>query len=311
MYGQGNMDGFLEGFMGMIGEIEKQKMRREYGITNEGGFDGVKQCKIPHEFYHIFNRDKYYFCLDKNNLTHVYTLGGIFLFKGNHIKYLKEGMFLVQEIDEKKKLDNLGYALFSNEHCLTEYIYTPHGLSNSFNDCGFIQLNLVDEFMASHIIDKQGRVAYKHEGLGSPYIYGIICSTDKGYLNLLTNEYICKKGYSSTLSTKECMFIKLSDNCVYQINKYNGAVLIHGEDYKEVERKRKEDAEARAKDNERIRMANNEIDDKFAKEYKKWNNLGRNDKCLCGSNKKFKECCKNTWLDRLKAKHKEEQKGVK
>lgn len=44
------------------------------------------------------------------------------------------------------------------------------------------------------------------------------------------------------------------------------------------------------------------LDNEWEQEYKKWRELGGNNTCLCGSNKKFKGCCKNNWYATLTAK---------
>jgi len=63
------------------------------------------------------------------------------------------------------------------------------------------------------------------------------------------------------------------------------------------------DAGQKAIDDEEFRIRNNkmiELREKqrlLEEEYKKFKHLGRNDRCACGSGKKYKQCCINKFKD--------------
>ena len=78
-----------------------------------------------------------------------------------------------------------------------------------------------------------------------------------------------------------------------------GDFIIHGEQAKEEKPLTKEQEEEKEKlRQQEIEAEKKKLAEKNA-EIKEWGKLQRNDNCRCGSGKKFKNCCINTWRKKL------------
>ncbi len=269
----------LESIVSMIGVSQKKRQREEFGITSINGFEGIERLGIPHKYMHIEIGGKYLTCLLNDKKT-VYTTEGACLFECTDFRYYKQGMFLVGKgKDANKKTgeisDDFGYALYNEGNKITEPIFKPCGILESFNESGFTIVGLFGKWRSNVVINKLGEIAFQSDSFDSPYLKGIICQHGNEIINLLTGNVICKKTYSSGMDTHEFMFVQVDSNCIYQINKNNGDFIIHGE-IKKVEEPKV-------------------VIPKAAEPTKpKEPEQRRNDQCNCGSGKKFKNCCLNT-----------------
>lgn len=289
-------------------EAEKERFRKKWGITNENGYDGITNLKIPHKYNEINVTNNSLFC-KRDGIVTVYNYGGIKLFDSRDVMFLGDNRYLVEIIDEEILKDDWGYALFNGGDKLTEDIFKPKGRFNeSFNEQGYYIVELCDKEKTIAVINKNGDIVYEHvEQYYFDYstdLYGVILKTKEGYLNLITKTYICGERYRSydMIENKECLFIKTEENCIYQINIDNGQFLIHGKEKEKEKPKTSEEAERLMKAKEDREKAQKLIDDDFSLEKDKWKKLSRNDKCLCGSGSKFKNCCHKNWLHDLRKK---------
>jgi len=287
--------------LGAINHSQNERKRKEYNITNVNGFDGVANVNIPHKYNRVEYKNGYYFCSEEN--IHVYTKKGTHILQSTNVNYLGNGMFLSQEINKKKNKDELGYALYKEGCCLTDFIYKPHGMSSTFNKSGFIMLNVLDNYSHTVVLNTEGKEMYRDTNYDRPYLYEAILSTKEGYLNLFTHKYICEKGYSSTLTTKRDRFVKISEDCVYQINIFTGEVIVHGGDEIKEAPLTTEEKNKREAEREELMRKKAEKDERFRVEHTKWKSLNRNSIYLCGSKKKFKNCCISGWEYKLRRKH--------
>jgi len=294
----------LDNIFAGLSEMQRERERESHGITNENGYDGVSRLKIPYIYYKIIIKYDSYYC-EKDGLITVYNKDGEELFTSNDVSYCKEDMFLVKIIDEEILPADWGYALYHKSKKITDDIFKPFR-THSFNDCGFMEVGLADEYMAKLIINKKGDIVNTAENYFDSYLLqGVLLKTNKGYLNLLTNKYICKPHYScsGSIDNDECLFIKTESTCVYQVNFRTGEFVIHGNETEKEKPKTEEEIkiekEIKDKENEKLEDARM----KRAKEFEQWNMLSRNENCLCGSKKKFKKCCIGNWGTKLKEKY--------
>jgi hypothetical protein len=310
-YGRGLFGGgMFENLLHDLGRFQNQKRKEEAGVTVEDGFEGVPRLGIPNKFNSIqFGKDDYIYGLvvvgyDRydpgRTIYHrtVYDKTGKLLFVCDDCKYLEQGMFLVGKKKEvvvvgSKDEKEYGYALYNESEKLTEPIFRPHGMSEKFNSCGFIMVNAFGAWSKEYVLDKTGKIIYtKENSIDSIYIYEAILLTKKGFINLWTGEVICEKdysGYNSRIDTKDHFFVKVDENCVYQINRKTCQVIIHGERTPAPAPPPPPDPEKVKRDNERK-----------AEEKRKRDllaNAGRNDDCpICfegGITIKFKKCRKH------------------
>lgn len=244
-------DIYLDAFFGAISDNQKayklKKMREDNEITVKDGYDGVERLNIPHIYTSITVSNGFLYCIDKKGLTNVYNDLGVTLFIAENFYYCGrfsgDGMFLVEDLKYK------GYALLKGSEVLTDYIFKPYR-QEKFNEHGFMLVHDIFETWSSSVINLSGEIIYEGKRFQSPYIYGVILSDEKGYFNLLTQEYICTKGYHS-LSTDDFIFNNTERNCVYQINKNDGTFVIHGKEDEskrpltEAKQKEKDDAKAK------------------------------------------------------------------
>lgn len=216
-----------------IDASNKQRARENAGIAEVNGFDGVERLSIPHKYDRIeLGVDGYFLCA-LNDTVSVYDKDGKFLFECNKLAYYKQGMFFVGNkkqviIVGKERADEFGYALYHNETKLTEPIFKPSGWNRNFNEFGFAITGMFGKY-SNAIINKSGEILLITEDFDHPYLHGVVCCLKDNYINLLSGDVICEKGYSSTLSTKEFIFVQIDSNCVFQINITNGEFTIHGE----------------------------------------------------------------------------------
>ena len=306
MFGRGQLDGFFESLFSYLGEAQRIREREQWGITNENGYDGVSKVNIPHEYSDIDIKNNHFYCKHEGFIT-VYDYAGTKLFTSNDIEELGGDYYLAKVYDEEIVPKDWGFALFKGAKQLTEDIFKPKSrFGLKFNEQGLLLIKYCDREKVSVIINNKGEVVYEHEEeyyfSHHTTLYGVILKTDKGYLNLLTKKYICGKPRrsSESFNNEECLFIKTENTCVYQINMSNGEHLIHGKEDESKKPKTDEEIESLRKEKEEREAAQKKIDDKFNKEAAKWKKLSRNDKCLCGSGKKFKMCCNKTWYEDLK-----------
>lgn len=272
---------FFSGIFAQMDARKKQEQREAEGITSIGRFDGIERLNIPHKYDSIQAGGRYFSCFLGDTKT-IYNKEGKLLFECTDFKYYKDGMFLVGNKPEVTIIDkygertaNFGYALYKEGEKLTEPIFKPYGMSEKFNEFGFVVIEFFGEFYRSCVINKSGEIVYKADSYDHPYLYGVVCYNKDTYTNLLTGNVICKKYYNSTLDTDEFMFIQVDKNCIYQVSKKTGEFIIHGiapipkEEPKKIEKPIYKNVEPQPKQQ------------------------GRNEICNCGSGKKFKHCCIN------------------
>lgn len=296
---------FFSGLFAYLDAEKRERIRQEWGITNENGCDGVSKVDIPHEYTRITIKNDNFYCEHEGLLT-VYNYGGRKLFTSRDIINCGDGIYLVEIIDEEIVKEDWGYALYSDGEKLTDDIFKPEGWNREFNKNGFLVVGLVDEKKVLVVIDKKGEIIFRYEGERYSldiFLYGVIAKTEEGYLNLLTNSYICKKAHysSDTMDNGECLFIKTEETCVYQINMKNGEFVLHGKEKEE----EKPFTEEEQKEHEANLLASKKLLAERKIETKEWENIGRNDSCKCGSGKKFKKCCRLNWKEDLIAKFQE------
>lgn len=289
---------FYKTFFEYISQFEKANKRKAFGITNENGYDGVSHLNIPH-IYSYIEANQQYFCHAEDKSIDCYDLQGNKLFTSAKIEYLKYDMFLVQEINPNKPSNKWSYALYHNSKKLTDYIFRNVRFQD-FNKEGFAILKLDDDSYTEVVVNICGEIIYKNPNrFDYLHIVGVLLKDKNKYINLLTNQVICTWKYScKEISNTECLFVKTEDTCIYQINISNGEYIIHG---KEVEEKQKpEPTLEELKQLEEDKIERNRKREKKEKEAAEWLKLTRNDSCKCGSGKKFKTCCINTWKTTLK-----------
>lgn len=313
MFGRGGFD-FLNFIFAAMDAERKEKHREKWGITNVNGYDGV-DGKIPHQYMRITTKYNCYYCQHGDKMITVYDYAGNKLFTTNDVDFLGDDYFLVKVIDEEIIPEDWGYALFHKSEQLTEDIYKSLGWlsKEGFNPQGYMVVKLCDEDKVSVVLNKKGEEVYRKQGKyydSTIKLHGVIAEDEQGFLNLLTHEYICSSPRYSRdkMDNGECLFIKTEDTCIYQISMNNGEFIIHGKPKEKKKPKTNEEVKA-----EESRLAKNmDIKDKYNQEAEKWSKLNRNDKCLCGSGKKFKYCCMKTYKDDLRKKmnNELEQKGL-
>lgn len=288
MLGGGRGD-FLSGLMSIMDAENKQQFKVKFGVTTVEGYEGVERLNIPHKYDSIelakgqFDEEdknviQYLYCYsNRNQLITIYKTDGTFLFDGNRVEYYKQGMFLVGKKKEvvivgQENHNDLLCSLYHEGEKITEPMFRPLNMS-CFNEFGYATVGVGKNFNYA-VINKSGEMLIQSDTLTHPYIYGVVCSYRGEYINLLTGNVICKYAYSSSVSTKEFMFIQVDSNCVYQINIRTGDFVVHGEVPKvEVKTESKINMETPRK----------------PQVYEKKQN--RNDLCKCGSGEKYKNCC--------------------
>lgn len=289
MYGRGFMGDFLGQMFDSMARVEEAQRKKDAGITDLDGLEGIERLGIPHKYYTIkINADGYLFCFtryidreSKINPVEVYSKDGRFLFEADHVIYYGQERFLAGKkkpviIVGKEREDDFGYALYHNDIRLSEPVFTRHG-DTKFNEFGYATIGTYGDFFGTKVIDRDGKVIIKADkDLRDIYIYGVICSTNRNYINLLTGEVICEKGYG-TIYSKEFIFTQVEENCVYQINRNTGEHTIHGEAPK---KKAQEQSPPNQKHTPKIAEPKIKVPQ-------------RNEPCLCGSGKKYKHCCMN------------------
>lgn len=272
-------ENFLSTLFAQIDARKKQQLKDQAGITSIGGYEGIERLNIPHKYDRINVGGKYFSCICGYRTT-IYNIEGKFILEADQVEYLKDGMFLVgnavlKEADKKGFVpdrQDYAYALYNENHKLTEDIFKPYGMEKGFNEYGFLIVGIFGVFWKKAVINKTGDILFESDGSDSIYLHGVICSIKKKYINLLTGNVICEGGYD-TISTDDFIFSKIEQNCVYQISIKTGDYIIHGIPPKPKEDPKKVERPVPAK--------------KIEPEPKR----RRNDLCHCGSGKKFKHCC--------------------
>jgi hypothetical protein len=254
----------INNIMGLFSEWEKEKNRKIVGITFNDGYYGVPIVNIPFKYCRIDFVDKHYKCLNDDSCD-VYDKTGKILFSCTNYDYLGYDMFLVRQSKSE------GYSLYCNDEKLTDPIFKDHS-SSKFNNKGYCTCGLIDEFSAKIIINKKGEILFKSTKFSYINLHGIIFNIDNEWYNIETLEKIADYCYER-LEINDFLFLKIESNCVLQVNKDTGDIIIHGEMPKPKEEIKKE-----------ITIKEPEI--KIPKQ-------NRNDKCVCGSGKKYKNCCLN------------------
>ncbi len=181
-------------------------------------------------------------------------------------------MFLVENNSKNEE----SYSLYNEDKKLTESIFKSYGMCEYFNEFGFTVVSMFGKYSCA-VINKAGDIIIETDSMmDNIYLQGVVCSSGRSYVNLLTGNVICEKGYDS-MNTDEFLFIKVETNCIYQISKKTGDFIVHGE-VKKVEEPKVVNTQSI------IVKKNTEPSPKIQ---------GRNELCNCGSNKKFKNCCIN------------------
>ena len=263
-----------------IDAANNTKKKIEFGITVSNEYEGIERLNIPHKFDSIDIHEQYLSCHLDNTIS-VYDTGGLFLFECTKFKYYKHGMFLVGNKFDNEEQEEFGYSVYKGNKKLTDAIYRPYGMSENFNDSGFAIVGIFGKSMETVVIDVSGQIRLTLDYFDHSYLYGVICTTRDGYINLLTGNVICKKGYNSNLTTGELMFDQVHSNCVYQINQKTGDFIIHGIPPKIEEPK---------SDHKKVLAIEPSIMKGTPPNPKK---QSRNEQCNCGSGKKYKNCCIN------------------
>ena len=132
------------------------------------------------------------------------------------------------------------------------------------------------EFSNECVVNTEGEIVLELSGYGSIYLYGNIAHMKNAYYNLFTGEVICDNTRSSTLSTKEFLFIETYDEQVYKIDKLTCEVEVFGE------------AKQRPQTND-IKLCEHS-DVKVKESLPKLAKQNRNELCRCGSGLKVKKC---------------------
>lgn len=278
----------MEAMLRMMDEDNKKKRKAEFGITrNEERFEGCERLNIPHKYDNIeIGNKNLYAVLD--GITTVYSIDGKFLFEGSKIKDYKMGMFLVgKQVEEKSKgrdgkvytHEKTAYALFEGETQKTDFDFEPKHWGEAFNENGFAVIGDFHTFSTDFVINREGDIIYKVNRSDYGSLMGVLFMDGNKTINLLTGQVICEKEYSSNslMEIKECIFVSVNKNCVFQISKHTGDYIIHGEAPQPKEEKTVAQAIKKA-----------------TKTEPKEKPQGRNDICKCGSGKKHKHCCLNS-----------------
>ena len=267
MYGYG----LLENIFSHMDHLQKMKAKKDAGVTSVNGYEGIERLNIPYKYDSIGVGGRYFSCRLDDTVT-LYNTEGKFLFECTDYTYCKEGMFLVGNRYDNEAKKEFGYALYNEEKRLTDPMFSRYGMSDAFNSFGFKIAGIFESFRKTVVINKSGKIILEMDNFDSPYLYGVVCLDGKNYINLLTGETICEKGYRGSLDTDEFKFVQVESNCVYQINKNTGEYIIYGVP------KPKEEPKAP------IPIVKKVIEPQPKKQ-------GRNELCNCGSGKKFKNCC--------------------
>lgn len=269
-------------FRGLISQMEAEKQKRikdEIGITVIGRYEGIERLKIPHKYDTIGVGSKYFTCCAGSQTT-IYNSEGKFILEADKVLYLKKGMFLAgnavwKKVDKKGPVPDhadYAYALYEEEKQLTDFVFKPYGMTQHFNEFGFMIVGMFGDSWKKAVINKSGDIVFELDSiLDSPYLNGVICSIKKKYINLLTGNVICEGGYD-TIHTDDFIFSKTEQNCVYQISKKNGDYIIHGTPKPPPEPKPAPEPVVK-------------------KKIESGPKRRRNEPCHCGSGKKFKNCC--------------------
>jgi hypothetical protein len=234
----GMFGGFMEDMFRHMDARRKAEKKAQAGVTLVDGLEGIPRLNIPHKYYDILISDEGYFSGHTEDAMTIYDKEGKILFDCHGVEYLGYGMFLVgrkpESVPTGKQSDKFGYALYDGDKKITDQIFKTTGWNDSkFNKEGFAILTLFEGWSKKVVVNKSGEILISSKDYSSDYIYlkGIICLSDKKYINLLTGETICEKQYSSDkeISTNDLLFVEVDKNCVYQINKSTGEFIVHGE----------------------------------------------------------------------------------
>ncbi len=222
------------GFMHeMINHVEHQKQEQQNinaGIQKEKGFYGVPDKGIKFE-YDILDFDGKFYIGKDADLDHVFDATGKLLFSAEKFDYIGKDIFIVYKDKEPKKGQSSVYgALYKDGVKLTDYDFRSQSSSEFNKDSNFVVLGYKD-FGHECVVNPEGKVVFEPEkNFDCIYLTGNIAHSKGTYYNLFTGEIICKDTKSSTLETKEFLFVGtyLKDQ-VYKINKFTCEFEIFGE----------------------------------------------------------------------------------
>jgi hypothetical protein len=276
--------GFMSGLFAQVEENKRRQRNADAGIEYQNGYFGVPSKNIAFELDSLnFKGDCY--AGHKDDLKFLFDIDGKLLFSAPKYEYLGKNIFLVYKTEKTKKkseevetISEYG-ALYKLSEKLTGYEFRTRFSSSDFKkDENFIILS--DKESKSCIVNLNGEVVLRSkERYGyCTSIYNNVARVDNGYYSLLTKEFICEKGYDNMIETKELIFISVGHKeQVYKINKFTGEYEVFGEP-----------KQAPQINNTPIC---NGSDVTVAEVLPTLLKQGRNDKCRCGSNKKYKACC--------------------
>lgn len=224
----GNPMGFFEGMFAEMDRRKKEQRNINAGIQEANGFYGVPE-KIDFKYDMLDFNGKFYIGR-ANELYHLFDSSGKFLFSCEEFDYLGKDMFIQYVDKEPKKGQSSVYgALCKDGIRLSEYEFRSKFLSKFNKDSDFCVLGYED-FSHECVINTEGKVVLKTErSFDNIYLQGNIAHTKNAYYNLFTGEIICSNTKSSTLGTKELLFVETYDDQVYKIDKRTCEFEVFGE----------------------------------------------------------------------------------
>lgn len=226
------------------------------------------------------------------NIT-IYDTNGSFLFTGKEFKDLGENMYLVRLVGDEM------FCLFRGFEKLSEPIFYNRDFYISGFKPNYCSLSFKDgDEEGECVIDKDGNIILEHIGRWSNKHFSVVHNIayhNRTIYNLNTGEIICycDDFYKKIEADGNLIFVELCHPTEYgakgkgvcKINTVTTEFEIFGtipykEEGKYPERKKQKEEEAK-------RLA--EIEAAKPRIVRQ----NRNDKCQCGSGKKFKNCCIN------------------
>ena len=305
MYGNDYLKQTLEmmntpdSFMGIINQIslhteerKKRERNEQAGIkkNEESGLYGVRKCEntiIPFAYEEINFKHGFYYCDYSVNtfyLIDVFNSNGVFQFNSfpNGYEYLGEKIHLVYKTPDPEKTQSSRYgALFAEgRYFITDFVLSSRMGTKFSNDSNFSLFGYKNN-LEECVVDKTGKIVFEKESsCNYIYLHKNIATVGNVYYNLFTGEKICE-GYKS-ISTKNLIFVEVyPKDQVFKIDTTTCEFEVFGEPEisPTIENLPKVDES----------VASNL---KVSSEPPKPPKLNRNDVCSCGSNKKFKNCCK-------------------
>ena len=236
----GSPEFFFRGMLEDMARIEKENRNKAAGIVfdESSGLYGVPSKNIETKYYKITFGKNYYKCSFSSIEVSFFDSEGNFLFSGGNADFLGDyELFIVyptiESVCPKTKEKTLetskyGYIYKGKEKKSDKPLFRTQRSSEFRKDSQFLVLGYKN-YGTECVINKDGEVVYEKGSYSNLYLSGNILNDGKHYINLLTGNPICEKGYHSVLETDddELMFVK-SEGIVHKINKITGEVESFG-----------------------------------------------------------------------------------